>query len=59
MMWVTGADSMEGVMKFLAVTLKGVADQITCPLLVVMAAQDRQIPSSTRNRPTTRRSIAK
>jgi dienelactone hydrolase len=45
MMWVTGADSMEGVMNFLArITLKGVADKITCPLLVTHGGADRQIP---------------
>jgi dienelactone hydrolase len=45
LMWVTGANSMEGVMNFLArVTLKGVADKITCPLLVTHGGHDRQIP---------------
>jgi dienelactone hydrolase len=45
MMWVTGTDSMEGAMKFLAqITLKGVADKITCPLLVTHGGADRQIP---------------
>jgi dienelactone hydrolase len=45
MMWVTGADSMRGVMEFLSrVTLKGVADKITCPLLVTHGGADRQIP---------------
>ncbi len=45
MMWVTGTDSMEGVMKFLArVTLRGVADKIACPLLVTHGGADRQIP---------------
>jgi dienelactone hydrolase len=45
MMWVTGADSMQGVTNFLTrVTLKGVADKITCPLLVTHGGADRQIP---------------
>jgi dienelactone hydrolase len=45
MIWVTGAASMEGVMNFLMrVTLKGVAEKITCPLLVTHGCLDRQIP---------------
>ncbi len=45
MMWVTGCDSMEAVAGFLAkITLKGVADKITCPLLVTHGGADRQIP---------------
>jgi len=45
MMWVTGCDSMEAVAGLLAkITLKGVADKITCPLLVTHGGADRQIP---------------
>jgi dienelactone hydrolase len=45
MMWVTGTDSMQSAMGFLAkVTLKGVADKITCPLLITHGGMDRQIP---------------
>jgi dienelactone hydrolase len=44
MMWVTGADSIENAAKFVTrLTLKGVAEKITCPLLVVHGANDRQV----------------
>lgn len=44
-MWVTGCDSMVGVMDFLAkTTLKNVAELIHCPLLIIHGGADRQIP---------------
>ncbi|OGT29769.1 MAG: hypothetical protein A3E87_05400 [Gammaproteobacteria bacterium RIFCSPHIGHO2_12_FULL_35_23] len=44
-MWVTGCDSMAGIMDFLAkTTLKGVAEHIQCPLLIIHGGADRQIP---------------
>jgi len=45
MRWVTGTDSMEAAVAFMRrLTLKGVAERITCPLLIVHGGQDRQIP---------------
>lgn len=45
LMWVCGCDSMAGVMEFFQkLTLKGVADKITCPLLIIHGGADRQIP---------------
>jgi fermentation-respiration switch protein FrsA (DUF1100 family) len=45
MMWVLGCDSMAAVAeKLRRITLKGVADKITCPLLIVHGGNDRQIP---------------
>ena len=43
--WVVGTDSMDDVRRWLArVTLRDVAERITCPLLVVHGGMDRQIP---------------
>ncbi|HUA36122.1 MAG TPA: alpha/beta hydrolase [Candidatus Binataceae bacterium] len=45
MMWVAGAKSMPEALMFLKrLTLKAVADKITCPLLVMHGGADRQIP---------------
>lgn len=44
MIWVTGADSIENAMNFVArITLKGVAEKITCPLLIVHGVDDCQV----------------
>jgi len=44
-LWVTGATSIEAAFAFMRrLTLRDVADRITCPLLVVHGGQDRQIP---------------
>ncbi len=44
-MWVAGAKSMPETLAFLKrLTLKGAADKITCPLLVMHGGADRQIP---------------
>jgi dienelactone hydrolase len=43
--WVFGVDSQEAAMAFAdRMTLKGVADRIRCPLLIVHGENDRQIP---------------
>lgn len=43
--WVFGVDSQEEAMAFAdRMTLKGVADKIKCPLLIVHGENDRQIP---------------
>lgn len=43
--WVAGAGSMPEALGFLKrLTLKGVAERITCPLLVMHGGADRQIP---------------
>jgi pimeloyl-ACP methyl ester carboxylesterase len=45
MRWVTGTDSMEAAVAFMRrLTLKDVAERITCPLLIVHGGQDRQLP---------------
>jgi fermentation-respiration switch protein FrsA (DUF1100 family) len=45
LMWVAGASSMPETLTFLKrLTLKGVAERITCPLLVMHGGADRQIP---------------
>jgi len=44
-MWVFGKDTVEEAAAFSKqLTLEGVADKITCPLLVVHGENDRQIP---------------
>ena len=44
-LWVTGATSLEAAFGFMRrLTLRDVADRITCPLLIVHGGQDRQIP---------------
>lgn len=43
--WVFGVDSQDEAVAFAErMTLKGVADKITCPLLIVHGENDRQIP---------------
>jgi dienelactone hydrolase len=43
--WVFGVDSQEAAINFAErMTLKGVADKIKCPLLIVHGENDRQIP---------------
>lgn len=43
--WVFGKDSIEATLEVLGqMTLEGVADKITCPLLVVHGENDRQVP---------------
>lgn len=43
--WVFGGKTMEDTMKIVSqMTLKGVADKITCPLLIVHGENDRQVP---------------
>ncbi len=45
MLWVTGTDSLETAIAFMRkLTLKDVAQHITCPLLIVHGGRDRQIP---------------
>jgi len=45
--WVFGTDSIEETLKVVSqMTLEGVADKITCPLLVIHGENDRQIPLS-------------
>ena len=45
MLWVTGTDSLEAAITFMRkLTLKDVAQHITCPLLIVHGGRDRQIP---------------
>ena len=44
-MWVFGQKSPEAAREVAAsLTLEGVADKITCPLLIVHGENDRQIP---------------
>ena len=43
--WVFGKDTIDETMKVVRqMTLEGVADKITCPLLVVHGENDRQVP---------------
>ncbi len=43
--WVFGCDRIEDTMKIVKqMTLEGVADKITCPLLIVHGENDRQVP---------------
>ena len=43
--WVFGCDKIEDTLKIVKqMTLKGVADKITCPLLIVHGENDRQVP---------------
>ena len=43
--WVFGKDSIEETLKVVnQMTLEGVADKITCPLLVIHGENDRQVP---------------
>lgn len=43
--WVFGTESIEETLKVVKqMTLEGVADKITCPLLVVHGENDRQVP---------------
>jgi dienelactone hydrolase len=43
--WVFGCDNIEDTLKVVGqMTLEGVADRITCPLLVVHGENDRQVP---------------
>ena len=43
--WVFGCDTIEETMKVVnQMTLEGVADKITCPLLIVHGENDRQVP---------------
>ncbi len=43
--WVFGCDTIEDTLKIVKkMTLKGVADKITCPLLIVHGENDRQVP---------------
>jgi dienelactone hydrolase len=43
--WVFGGKTIEDTMKIVSqMTLKGVADKITCPLLIVHGENDRQVP---------------
>ncbi len=45
LLWVTGATSLETGFAFMRrLTLRDVADRITCPLLIVHGGRDRQIP---------------
>jgi dienelactone hydrolase len=45
MLWVTGTDSLEAAIQFMRrLTLRDVAREITCPLLIVHGGRDRQIP---------------
>ncbi len=45
MLWVTGRNSLEDAIAFMRqLTLKDVAQHITCPLLIVHGGRDRQIP---------------
>ena len=43
--WVFGGDTIEDTLKIVRqMTLEGVADKITCPLLIVHGENDRQVP---------------
>ena len=43
--WVFGCDKIEDTLKIVKqMTLEGVADKITCPLLIVHGENDRQVP---------------
>jgi len=43
--WVFGCDTIEDTLKVVKqMTLEGVADKITCPLLIVHGENDRQVP---------------
>lgn len=43
--WVFGCDKIEDTLKIVnQMTLEGVADKITCPLLIVHGENDRQVP---------------
>ena len=43
--WVFGCDKIEDTLKVIKqMTLQGVADKITCPLLIVHGENDRQVP---------------
>ncbi len=43
--WVFGGETIEDTMKIVRqMTLEGVADKITCPLLIVHGENDRQVP---------------
>jgi len=43
--WVFGCDTIEETLKVVRqMTLEGVADKITCPLLIVHGENDRQVP---------------
>ena len=43
--WVFGCDTIEETLKVVSqMTLEGVADKITCPLLIVHGENDRQVP---------------
>jgi len=43
--WVFGCDRIEDTLKVIKhMTLEGVADKITCPLLIVHGENDRQVP---------------
>ncbi len=43
--WVFGCDKIEDTLKIIKqMTLEGVADKITCPLLIVHGENDRQVP---------------
>ena len=43
--WVFGCDKIEDTLKIVRqMTLEGVADKITCPLLVIHGENDRQVP---------------
>ncbi|MGZ8204144.1 MAG: alpha/beta hydrolase family protein, partial [Burkholderiales bacterium] len=43
--WVFGGKTIEDTLKIVRqMTLKGVADKITCPLLIVHGENDRQVP---------------
>jgi dienelactone hydrolase len=45
LMWVSGAQDLGGAIKlFSQFTLEGVAERISCPLLIVHGGKDRQIP---------------
>lgn len=47
LLWVFGKDNVEDALSIARkMTLDGVADQITCPLLVVHGENDRQVPLS-------------
>ena len=43
--WVFGCDKIEDTLKIVKqMTLEGIADKITCPLLIVHGENDRQVP---------------
>lgn len=43
--WITGQDTLEGTLRVARqMTLEGIADKITCPLLVVHGEKDRLLP---------------